>query len=451
MSIATAGVSSDVTRRAGPGRLVSIVGGSAGNVVEWFDFLSYSVFAIYFSKAFFPGDNMTVQLLNTAAIASVGYVIRPLGSWLIGVLADRRGRRLALSTAVTMMSFGSFVIAVTPTYRSIGIAAPVILLLARMLQGFSMGGEAGTSATYLAEMAPVGRRGFFVGFVQVTVVAGQLLALLLLLILQYLLLTPAQLDAWGWRIPFLVGAALALVALFLRRGIAETDAFVQTRDREPRENLLAVLWRWRRQVLLSIGISIGGTVSFYTFTIYLQKYMVNTSGFSRDQATLIATIGLLIYMVFQPLFGLLSDRVGRKPVMLIFGIGGTLLTVPIMQALGTTHNAGTALLFNLAGLFILSGFSSIHWLVKSELFPTEIRALGVGLPFAIVSSVMGGTTEWAALHMKASGHESWFFYYASACAAISLVTYAIMPETRTTSTLDDDCAERSGRVKPDGS
>ncbi len=436
MSIATGNAQAGVAGRSGPSRLVSIVGGSAGNVVEWFDFLSYSVFAIYFSKAFFPGDNMTVQLLNTAAVAAVGYVIRPLGSWLIGVLADRHGRRFALSAAVAMMSFGSFMIAVTPTYGTIGIAAPVVLVLARMLQGFSMGGEAGTSATYLAEMAPIGRRGFFVGFVQVTVVAGQLLALLLLLLLQYVLLTPAQLDAWGWRIPFVVGALLALFALFLRRGIAETEAFVQTRGRAPRENLLSVLWRWRRQVLLSIGISIGGTVSFYTFTIYLQKYMVNTSGFSRDRATLIATVGLLIYMVFQPLFGLLSDRVGRKPVMLVFGIGGTLLTTPIMQALGATHDAGTALLLNLAGLFVLSGFSSIHWLVKSELFPVEIRALGVGLPFAIVSSIMGGTTEWMALHMKAAGQESWFFYYASACAAISLVTYVIMPETRSTSTLD---------------
>jgi MHS family alpha-ketoglutarate permease-like MFS transporter len=436
MSIATGGLQLTAASRVGPSRLVSIVGGSAGNVVEWFDFLSYSVFAIYFSKAFFPGDNTTVQLLNTAAVAAVGYVIRPLGSWLIGVLADRRGRRFALSAAVALMSFGSLVIAVTPTYGTIGIAAPIVLLLARMLQGFSMGGEAGTSATYLAEMAPVRRRGFFVAFVQVTVVAGQLLALLLLLLLQYVLLTPAQLDDWGWRIPFVVGAALALLALFLRRGIAETEAFVQTQGKAPRENLLLVLWRWRRQVLLSIGISIGGTVSFYTFTIYLQKYMVNTSGFSRDGATLIATMGLFIYMVFQPLFGLLSDRVGRKPVMLIFGIGGTVLTAPIMQALGVTHNAGTALLLNLAGLFILSGFSSIHWLVKSELFPVEIRALGVGLPFAIVSSVMGGTTEWAALHLKALGHEDWFFYYASACAAVSLVTYVIMPETQSASSLD---------------
>ncbi len=442
MSIAIGGRAGTAARRRPASRLVSIAGGSAGNVVEWFDFLAYSVFSIYFSKAFFPGGDMTAQLLNTAAIAAVGYIIRPLGSWLIGVLADRRGRRLALSSSVAMMSFGSFMIAVTPTYATIGIAAPVVLVLARLLQGFSMGGEAGTSATYLAEMAPAGRRGFFVGFVQVTVVAGQLLALCLLLLLQYVLLTPAQLDAWGWRIPFFVGTGLSLYALFLRRGIDETEAFVRTQATAPRENLLAVLLRYRREVLLSIGISVGGTVAFYTFTIYLQKYMVNTSGFSRDRATLIATIGLLIYMVFQPLFGLLSDIIGRKPVMLIFGIGGTLLTVPIMETLGVVHDSGTALLLNLAGLFILSGFSSIHWLVKSELFPAEIRALGVGLPFAIVSSVMGGTTEWAALHMKNAGHENYFFYYASACAAISLVSYILMPETRVASTLDGTAARK---------
>ena len=429
-----------------PGRLRSIIGGSAGNVIEWYDFLAYSIFSIYFSKAFFPGGNMTVQLLNAAAIASVGYVVRPLGSWLIGTLADRYGRRLALSLSVAMMSAGSLIIALTPTYASIGIAAPAILVFARLLQGFSMGGEAGTSATYLSEMAPPGRRGFFVGFVQVTVVMGQLLALGLMLLLQRALLTPEQLEAWGWRIPFFIGGLLAVFAMYLRRGIAETDSFIKhghgSHDgKRSGESLLKVLLRHRREVIWSVGISVGGTVAFYTFTIYLQKYMVNTSGFSRDQATLIATIALLIYMVFQPLYGLLSDVIGRRKVMMIFGFGGTFLTIPIMHALGTTKSTGTAFLLNLAALGILSGFSSIHWLVKSELFPAKVRALGVGLPFAIVTAVMGGTTEFVALRLKASGHEPWFFYYASLCAAISLVTYIVMPETRHSSTIDREAAD----------
>ncbi|HEX3634334.1 MAG TPA: MFS transporter [Paraburkholderia sp.] len=426
-------------------RLRSIIGSSAGNVIEWYDFLAYSIFSIYFSKAFFPGGNQTAQLLNAAAVAAIGYVVRPLGSWAIGALADRQGRRVALSVSVAMMSVGSLIIALTPTYASIGVAAPAVLVCARLLQGFSMGGEAGTSATYLSEMAPTGRRGFFVGFVQVTVVMGQLVALALMLILQRLVLTPTQLEQWGWRIPFAIGGALAVFALYLRRGIAETDAFEREgganagmRTQTERGSLLVLLVQHRRQTLWTIGISVGGTVAFYTFTIYLQKFMVNTTGFSRDTATLIA---LVIYMGFQPLFGLLSDLIGRRPVMMIFGVGGTFLTVPLMHALGATHSALTAFALNLAALGILSGFSSIHWLVKSELFPAKVRALGVGLPFAVVSSVMGGTTEYLALRFKHAGHESWFFYYVSACAAVSLLTYVLMPETRHRSVIDEEARQ----------
>src|ERR1700744_6097555 len=437
------------TRAARRERLRSIIGGSTGNVIEWYDFLAYSIFSIYFSKAFFPGGNQTAQLLNAAAVAAIGYVVRPLGSWAIGALADRHGRRVALSVSVAMMSVGSLIIALTPTYASIGVAAPAVLVCARLLQGFSMGGEAGTSATYMREMAATGRCGFFVGFVQVTVVMGQLLALALMLVLQQLVLTPTQLEQWGWRIPFAIGGALAIFALYLRRGIAETEAFTrehggaadtqaQVGTQTQRGSLLALLIQHRRQTLWTIGISIGGTVAFYTFTIYLQKYMVNTTGFSRNTATLIATIALVIYMGFQPLYGLLSDLIGRRPGMMIFGVGGTFLTVPLMHALGGTPSAVPAFALTLAGLGILSGFSSIHWLVKSELFPARVRALGVGLPFAIVSSVMGGTTEYLALRFKHAGHGSWFFYYVSACAAISLVTYLLMPETRHRSVIDEE-------------
>jgi MFS transporter, MHS family, alpha-ketoglutarate permease len=311
-------------------RLRSIIGGSAGNVIEWYDFLAYSIFSIYFSKAFFPGGNQTAQLLNAAAVAAIGFIVRPLGSWAIGALADRRGRRVALSLSVAMMSVGSLIIALTPTYATIGVAAPAVLVVARLLQGFSMGGEAGTSATYLSEMAPTGRRGFFVGFVQVTVVMGQLLALALMLVLQRLLLSPMQLEQWGWRIPFAIGGVLAVFALYLRRGIAETDAFERHEARSAalaeHGGLLVLLLRYRRETLITIGISIGGTVAFYTFTVYLQKFMVNTSGFNRNEATLITTIALVIYTFCQPLIGLLSDLVGRKPVLLMFGVGGTFLT-----------------------------------------------------------------------------------------------------------------------------
>jgi MHS family alpha-ketoglutarate permease-like MFS transporter len=294
-------------------------------------------------------------------------------------------------------------------------------------------------------MAPAGRRGFFVGFVQVTVVMGQLVALALMLVLQRLLLTSTQLENWGWRVPFFVGGVLAVFALYLRRGIEETEAFerhgsVSGNSQAEQGSLFVLLARYWRQTMWSLGISVGGTVAFYTFTIYLQKYMVNTTGFNRNEATLITTVALVIYMFLQPLFGLLSDLVGRRPVMLMFGIGGTFLTVPLMHALGSAHSAYVAFALNLGALAILSGFSSIHWLVKSELFPAKVRALGVGLPFAVVSSVMGGTTEYLALRLKSTGHEDWFFYYVSACAAVSLATYLLMPETRHRSVIDKEAS-----------
>ena len=429
-------------------RLRSIIGGSAGNVIEWYDFLAYSIFSIYFSKAFFPGGNQTAQLLNAAAVAAIGYVVRPLGSWAIGALADRHGRRMALSVSVAMMSVGSLIIALTPTYASIGVAAPAVLVCARLLQGFSMGGEAGherdlferNGADRPARLLCRLRSGDGSDGSTAGARADARAA-------------TARVDAHATRTVGLAhsicdrrraGRLRALSAARHRgdrRIRARGGANAGTRTQTERGSLLVLLIQHRRQTLWTIGISIGGTVAFYTFTIYLQKFMVNTTGFSRNTATLIATVALVIYMGCQPLFGLLSDLIGRRPVMMIFGVGGTFLTVPLMHALGATHSALTAFALNLAALGILSGFSSIHWLVKSELFPARVRALGVGLPFAIVSSVMGGTTEYLALRFKHAGHESWFFYYVSACAAVSLLTYVLMPETRHRSVIDEEARQ----------
>jgi len=426
-----------------PRRLRSIIGGAAGNLLEWYDFLIYTIFSIYFAKAFFPDADQTVQLLNTAAIAAVGYIARPVGSWLMGVYADRRGRRAALALSVTLMCLGSFGIAITPGYAAIGVMAPILLIVARLLQGLSMGGEYSASATYLSEMAPPKRRGFYVGFLQVTVVSGQLLALAIMLVLQHSVLTTQQFESWGWRIPFVIGGVMAIFALYLRRGIDETGAFIAHQHNQPRASLVAALLIYWRQVLLAVGISIGGTVSFYTYTVYMQKFIVNTAGFSKDQATLITSAALLLYLPLQPLFGLLSDRIGRRPVLLIFAISATVLTVPLLEAMSHAHSLVTVFLLNFAGLVTLSGFTSIHMLVKSELFPAEIRVLGVGLPYAIATSVLGGTTEFVALRLKAAGHEPYFYWYVSGCAAISLVVYLFMPETSNHSQIDEDLLTRN--------
>ena len=411
-------------------RLRSIVGGSIGNLVEWYDWYVYSAFALYFAKAFFPPASQTAQLLDAAAVFAVGFLMRPVGGWLLGRYADHRGRRAALTLSVFMMCFGSLLIAVTPSYARAGVLAPVMLVLARLLQGLSVGGEYGASATYLSEMAGQRRRGYYSSFQYVTLIMGQLLALAVLLLLQRAL-TAVQLEAWGWRIPFVVGAACALVALRLRRGLDETEQFRAASDEHARpESPLRALLRYPRQVATVVGLTAGGTVAFYTFTTYAQKFLVNTAGFTKADATLVSAASLFVFMLAQPAVGLLSDFVGRRPVLIAFGVLGTLGTVPVLRALGASRSEPRAFLLLVLALLAVSGYTAINAVVKAELFPTAIRALGVGFPYAVAVSVFGGTAEYLALWAKSAGHEEWFYWYVTLCVLASLVVYATMPETR---------------------
>ncbi|GAB2963818.1 MFS transporter [Hymenobacter coalescens] len=421
-------------------RLRSIVSGSIGNLVEWYDWYVYSAFALYFAPVFFPQGNLTMQLLNSAAIFAVGFLMRPLGGWLMGAYADRHGRKAALLLSVLLMCGGSLLIALTPGYEQIGVAAPVLLVVARLLQGLSVGGEYGTSATYLSEMADARHRGFYSSFQYVTLLAGQLLALLVQLGLQQLL-TPAELQRWGWRIPFAVGAGAALVALQLRRHMAETAAFAEqaaTAEDVVTESKLRVLLRHPREVLTVVGLTLGGTIAFYTFTTYAQKFLVNTAGFSREQAAQVSFGALAVALVLQPLMGALSDRVGRRPVLLFFGVGATLGTVPLLTLLARTTDAWAAFGLLVLAMVVMSGYTSINAVVKAELFPTHIRALGVGLPYALTVAIFGGSAEWGALQAKSWGIEPAYYWYVAACAACSLLVYWRMADTKYTSKIKEE-------------
>jgi MHS family alpha-ketoglutarate permease-like MFS transporter len=410
-----------------PERIRAILIGSSGNLVEWYDFYVYAAFSLYFAKVFFPEGDQTAQLLNTAAIFAVGFLMRPIGAWFFGRMADRHGRRVALTTSVLLMCFGSAMIAVTPVYETIGIAAPAILLLARMIQGLSLGGEYGTSATYLSEMATAERRGFYSSFQYVTLIGGQLIAMLVLVVLQRIFLTPAELEAWGWRIPFAIGAGLAVIAYAMRRDLHETEAFAREKRRE---GSLKALSAHPREVAIVVGLTLGGTLAFYTFTTYMQKFLVNTSGFSKDTATTISALALFLYMLMQPIVGAISDVVGRRPILIAFGVLGVLFTVPLLSALQATHDPREAFVLILAGLAIVSCYTAINAVVKAELFPTSVRALGVGLPYALTVALFGGTAEYVALWLKQAGRETDFYWYVTGCIAISLVVYATMRDTR---------------------
>jgi MFS transporter, MHS family, alpha-ketoglutarate permease len=415
-------------------RLVSIFGGSIGNLIEWYDFYVYNAFALYFAKFFFPNSDPTAQFLNTFGIYALAFFVRPIGSWVIGSYADRKGRRAALTASVMLMCFGSLLIGIIPPYASVGAAAPVLLLLARLVQSLSLGGEYGTSATYLSEVASRKRRGFYSSFQYVTLIGGQILASLVLLVLQQML-TGDQLEAWGWRIPFLLGAACSLYGFYLRRNLQETDDFKRA-SRVVRPNLLAELAKHPREILLVFGLTMGGTVAFYTYTIYMPTFLVNTVKLSRDQATLISFITLFLYACLQPVFGALSDRIGRRPVLLWFGVMGTLCTVPLLTALSQTRDFTTALLLVMAALVIVSGYTAINAVVKAELFPAGVRALGVGLPYAVAASLFGGTAPYVALWFKQQQHEAWFYWYVSALVFGSLLVYGTMRDTRDASKIE---------------
>ena len=413
----------------------NVIRGSLGNLIEWYDWYAYAAFSIYFAGVFFPSGNPTAQLLNTAGIFAVGFLIRPLGGWLLGWYADRNGRRAALTLSVTMMGIGSLGIAVLPGYAQLGALAPVFLVVLRLLQGLSLGGEYGTSATYLSEVATPQRRGFYSSFQYVTLTSGQLLALGVQIILQQVL-TSEQMHSWGWRIAFVIGAAAAVTVMWLRRTMDESESYKLAVESNAERGSLRVLLSYPRECLTVVGLTLGGTIAFYTFTTYMQKFMINTTGLPKEQVTWINFVALIIFVALQPLIGALSDRIGRRPILIAFGIGATLFTVPLLSAVARADSALAAFGLMLLGLIIVSGYTSINAVVKAELFPARIRALGVGLPYALTVAIFGGTTEYVALGLKNIGHESWFFFYVAGCGLISLLVYVFMGESSRRSYLE---------------
>ncbi len=431
-----ADVRAGVSDRISGKRLRAIFVGSAGNLVEWFDFYCYSAFALYFASSFFPAQDATAQMMSTAGIFALGFFVRPIGGILFGHIGDRHGRKTALMASVLLMCFGSLLIACAPTYATAGILSPCILLLARLLQGLSLGGEYGASATYLSEMADSKHRGFYSSFQYVTLIGGQLLALLLLLMLQRYLLDDQQLRAWGWRIPFVAGACLALLALRLRHDMPETQSFEAARKTSSKMGGLKQLAQHPKEVLLVVGLTMGGTLAFYVYTTYMQKFLRLSVGLSDAQTTAVSAASLLFAMCLQPLYGALSDRIGRRPLLLGFAVLGTLFTVPLLTAIRNASGPWEAFGLIACAWIIVSGYTSINALVKAELFPATIRATGVGVPYAFAVSVFGGTAEYLALWFKSVHMESGFYWYATGVIACTLLVCWFMRDTAKLSKID---------------
>ena len=420
--------------------VLNTVKGSAGNLVEWYDVYVYTVFATYFEAQFFDPDDSN-SIIYIYAIFAVTFLMRPIGSWFFGRFADRRGRRAALTVSITVMSACSLLVAVMPTREAIGAWAAVILVVARLVQGFATGGEYGTSATYMSETATANRRGFFSSFQYVTLIGGHVLAQVTLAILVSTL-SVNEIKDWGWRVGFFVGGIAALVVLWLRRTMDESlspEHLAAVREGKDTSSgsLRTLFTQFWRPLVWVFFVTAGGTIAFYTYSVNAPAIVKKAFGDSgATAATWVNLVGLIILMLLQPVGGLISDRVGRKPLLVFFGVGGVLYTWVLITYLPQTTSAITALTLTVVGYVILTGYTSVNAIVKAEVFPAPIRALGVGLGYAVANSMFGGTAPVIYQALSAAKQTTWFIVYVTAVIAASLVVYIFFMRNRAVTALD---------------
>ncbi|MCA2224302.1 MFS transporter [Nonomuraea aurantiaca] len=413
-------------------RVRQLMAASIGNVVEWYDWYAYTFLATYFAVQIFPKDvdNSLVPLLSTYGIFAVGFFMRPLGGLLVGAFADRFGRKAAMTFTIVLMGAGSLLLGLTPTYEAVGIFAPIILTLARLIQGLSVGGEFAAATTFLVESAPQGRRGLFSSFQYVSTTIGQLLASGLTALLATSLVK-ADMGSYGWRIPFLVGAVISLVGLWIRKGADETSAVAEEiqQGKAERPGLFDFLRYYPKSAALIVGITAAGTVAYYTWTSFLPTYAQITVKFDIAQSLQVSTISLFVFMVLQPLLGMLSDRVGRKPLLITFGLGFLILPVPLLNLL--SNSFASLLIVQLIGMVFLGCFTSISAAVNSELFPTRVRAAGAGFPYSLTVAIFGGTAPLIGTALQKAGNVAYFPWYMSALALVSTLVYVFaLKETK---------------------
>ncbi|MBB3661114.1 MULTISPECIES: MFS transporter [Prauserella salsuginis group] len=414
--------------RTAPHRLPvrRLVAASAGNALEWFDWTIYATFSIYFASAFFPGELATI---NTFATYALAFFFRPLGGMLIGRLADVRGRRPAMIFTILLMAGGSIMIGVLPTFEQVGWLAPILLLLARIAQGLSLGGEVSNASAYLGEIAPPARRGRYSSFFYISTGSAVLLASLLGFGLARGL-SEAQLYDWGWRLPFLLGGVLGLVALWLRRALAETEQFEENKAtaRRVRRPLLTTLSQHPKAVGHLVGFTMLSTLCYYTFFSALTPFAVNSRGADDVDVFLALSIATALFVALQYPMGALADRLGRKPQLLVWSAATAVLIVPLSTLVGPGF--GGLLLVFCVGLGLYTAMTSIAPAVMSELFPTSVRALGIGAWYNLTVALFGGTAPLVITALSDAGAGVAFFWYVAAASAVAFLVILRLPETR---------------------
>lgn len=419
--------------RSTAGTIKAIFAASSGNLVEWFDFYIYAFFSVYFAEKFFVDMSQTAAFIMAAGVFFAGFLMRPIGGYFFGRMADRYGRKKSMMIAIVMMCSGSLCMAILPTAAQVGALAPILLLIVRCIQGISVGGEYGSTATYMSEIAQPGKRGFYSSFQYVTLIGGQLLASLLAVVMTHFLGSEQIADGW-WRLPFVIGALAAAVSFWLRSGLTETTNSSE-RQHKGSGSFREVL-RHPRAFWVVFGITCVGSLSFYVFTTYMQKFLINTTGFSKGDVAGVMTVCLFFFMLLQPLIGALSDKIGRKTSLIIFTLGMVILPVPLLTSIGQTQSLWAAGVMVALAMLVLSFYSSISGIVKAEMFPAHIRGLGVGFTYAIGNSLFGGSAAYIALNMKNIGLEWVFPWYVVTIAVLGFIAVLFMHDNRQHSTID---------------